>query len=92
MADTPNEQIIIDERFMEFRSKRPFCVFIKTKPGMYGIKLWVAADAKNFYACNMQVYTGKSGGGEAGPSGCKRYGLSHVWNWKRYDILRDMIY
>jgi len=21
-----------------------------------------AADAKNFYACNMQVYTGKSGG------------------------------
>ena len=28
----------------------------------FGIKLWVAAKAKNFYACNMQVYTGKSGG------------------------------
>jgi len=28
----------------------------------FGIKLWVAAKAKNFYACNMQVYTGKSVG------------------------------
>jgi len=37
-------------------------MFITSKPGTNGIKLWVAADAKNFYACNMQVYTGKSGG------------------------------
>jgi len=37
-------------------------MFIKSKPGKCGIKLWVAADKKNFYACNMQVYTGKSGG------------------------------
>jgi hypothetical protein len=36
-------------------------VFIKLKPGKYGIKL-CAAEAKNCYACNMQVYTGKSGG------------------------------
>ena len=37
-------------------------MFITSKPGKYGIKLWVAADAKNFYASNIQVYTGKSGG------------------------------
>ena len=37
-------------------------MFIKSKPGKYGIKLWVAADAKNFYACIMQVYAGKNGG------------------------------
>ena len=37
------------------------CVY-KAKPGKYGIKLWIAADGKHFYACNIQVYTGKSGG------------------------------
>jgi len=38
-----------------FRGKCLFHLFVKSKPGKYGIKLWVAADAKNFYACNMQV-------------------------------------
>ena len=47
---------------MVFRGKCPFRVFIKSKPGKYEIKLWVAADAKNFYPSNMQVDTGKSGG------------------------------
>ena len=35
---------------------------MKSKPGKYGIKLWVAAKAKNFHACNVQVYTAKSDG------------------------------
>jgi hypothetical protein len=34
----------------------------KSKSGKYEIKLWVTADAKDFYACNMPVYTGKTGG------------------------------
>ena len=46
---------------MVFRGKCPFRMFIKLKPGKYGIKLW-PAEAKNCYACNMQVHTGKSGG------------------------------
>ena len=62
MAYIPNEHITIDEQLVVFKGKCPFHVFIKSKPGKYGIKLWVAADAKNFYACDMQVYTGKSGG------------------------------
>jgi len=61
MAYTPNEHIIIDEQLVLFRGTCLFHMFIKSKPGKYGIKLWVAADAKNFYACNMQVHTGKSG-------------------------------
>jgi len=61
MAYPPNEHITIDEQLVVFRGKCPFHMFIKSKPGKYGIKLWVAADAKNFYACNMQVLTGKSG-------------------------------
>jgi len=62
MAYTPNKHTTIGEQLMVFRGKCPFHVFIKSKPGKYEIKLWVAAYAKNFCACNMQVYTGKSGG------------------------------
>jgi len=53
MAHTPNEPIIIDKQLVVFRGKCPFHKFIKSKPGKYGIILWVASDAKNFYACNM---------------------------------------
>jgi len=61
MAYTPNKHTTTGEQLVVFRGKCPFHVFIKSKPGKYGIKLWVAADAKNFCACNLQVYTGKSG-------------------------------
>jgi hypothetical protein len=62
MAYTPTEHITIDEQLVLFRVKYPFHMFIKSKPGNYGIKLGVAANAQNFYACNIQVYIGKSGG------------------------------
>jgi len=61
-ANTPYEHLTIDEQLVVIRSKYPFHMCVKSKPGKYGIKLWVAADAKNFYACNMQVHTGKRGG------------------------------
>jgi hypothetical protein len=47
MAYIPNERITLDEQVVVF--KGPFRMFIKSKPGKHGIKLWVAADAKNFY-------------------------------------------
>ena len=34
-----------------------------SKPAKYGIKSWVACDAKSSYAWKMQVYTGKLSGG-----------------------------
>ncbi|KAJ8384617.1 hypothetical protein AAFF_G00200540 [Aldrovandia affinis] len=34
-----------------------------SKPGKYGIKIWVACDAQSSYAWNLQVYTGKPPGG-----------------------------
>ena len=40
-----------------FRHKCPFYTFIKSKLVKYGMKVWVAADKKIFYAYNMQVYT-----------------------------------
>ena len=39
MNTTTDEQLVV---------LCPFHVFIKSKPGKYGIKLWVAAVAKNF--------------------------------------------
>ena len=36
-------------------------MYIPSKPGKYGIKVWAACDAKNGYICNAQVYTGKTG-------------------------------
>jgi hypothetical protein len=81
VAYTPNEHPTTDEQLVVLRGKCPFHMFIKSKPGKYGIKLWLAADAKNFYACNMQEWW--SMGEEARPSSCNRYGLSHVWNRNR---------
>jgi hypothetical protein len=62
MANTPYEHITTDEQLMVFRGKCPLHVFIKSKPIRYGIKLWVADEPNTFYACNMQVYTGKNDG------------------------------
>ena len=60
MAYIPYEHITTDEQLVVFRGKCLFRVFIKSKPGKYGIKLRVANDANTFYACNMQVYIGKN--------------------------------
>ena len=45
MAYTPNEHITNDEWLVVLRGKCPYCMFTKSKPRKYGIKLWVAADA-----------------------------------------------
>jgi hypothetical protein len=62
MAYTPYEHLTTDEYLVVIRGKCPFHMCVKSKPVKYGIKLWVAADAKHVYTCNMQVYTGNRGG------------------------------
>jgi len=56
----------------------------KVISGKYGIKLWIASDAKMLCLqhgnTHWQEWWRK--GEEAGPSSCKIYGLSHVWNRK----------
>jgi len=59
---TPNKLITTDEQLVVFTGKCLFREFIKSKQGKHGIKLWVADEAKTFYVCNMQVYTGKNDG------------------------------
>lgn len=51
--------VTIDERLATFRGKCPFRVYMRSKPGRHGIKIWTAADPKTGYILNSQVYTGK---------------------------------
>ena len=57
----PSEQLTVDEQLCNTRGRVPFKTYIPTKPGKYGIKIWVLADSKNGYLCNAQIYTGKQG-------------------------------
>lgn len=57
-AYCPGDYITVDEQLLPYRGRTPFTQYIPSKPAKYGIKIWVAADAETFYACNMQVYVG----------------------------------
>ncbi|KAL7402948.1 hypothetical protein ABVT39_022285 [Epinephelus coioides] len=56
----PGPEVTVDERLVPFRGRCPFKVYIPSKPGKYGIKIWAACDARSSYAWNMQAYMGKT--------------------------------
>ncbi|XP_071029739.1 piggyBac transposable element-derived protein 4-like [Oncorhynchus clarkii lewisi] len=70
----PGPEVTVDEQLVPFRGYCPFRQYIPSKPAKYGIKSWVACDAKSSYAWKMQVYTGKAAGG--GPE--KNQGMRFV--------------
>ena len=39
---------------------------LPAKPEKYGIKVFILANARNYYPCSMEVYTGKSPPGNSG--------------------------
>lgn len=55
-AYDPSKWMTVDERLQAFRGKFFGKVYIMSKPGKFGIKIWVICDALNFYAFNFQVY------------------------------------
>lgn len=55
---SPTTNITVDERLAAFRGNCPFRVYMKSKPGKYGIKIWIAADSFTAYITNLQTYTG----------------------------------
>ncbi|KAL9698498.1 hypothetical protein quinque_001939 [Culex quinquefasciatus] len=55
----PPKVLTVDERLCLFRGRVSFRVYIKSKPGKYGIKIWVCA-TETGYIIFCQVYTGKS--------------------------------
>ncbi|XP_068451616.1 piggyBac transposable element-derived protein 4-like [Clinocottus analis] len=59
----PGPEVTVDEQLVPFRGRCPFRQYMPSKPAKYGIKSWVACDAKSSYAWKLQVYTGKPSGG-----------------------------
>ena len=51
----PKEQITVGEQLENFRGRCPYRVFIPSKPGKYGIKIWATCNSKNGFVCNSQV-------------------------------------
>jgi hypothetical protein len=55
----PSSFITVDEHLCLYRGRCGFKVYIPSKPGKYGIKIWCAVDCENGYLVNLQIYTGK---------------------------------
>ncbi|CAB4058507.1 unnamed protein product [Lepeophtheirus salmonis] len=55
----PGSDVTVDEQLVPFRGRCLFRQYMPSKPARYGVKIWVACDAKSSYAWKIQVYTGK---------------------------------
>lgn len=55
----PGAFVTVDEQMVPYRGRAGFVQYLPNKPDKYGIKNWVAADAKTYYTYNMQVYVGR---------------------------------
>ena len=55
----PNENITIDEQLFPTKARYPFTQYIASKPDKFGIKFWLAVDAKTKYLVNGFPYLGK---------------------------------
>ncbi|XP_055010215.1 piggyBac transposable element-derived protein 4-like [Boleophthalmus pectinirostris] len=62
----PGRNVTVDEQLVRFRGRCPFRQYMPNKPAKYGIKTWVACDARSSYAWKMQIYTG----GKNRPADC----------------------
>ena len=59
---SPNKHIAIDEGMIAFKGRLSFRQYMPAKPTKYGIKVWMAADSKNGYVINHDVYLGSEEG------------------------------
>ena len=58
-AFVPFENVTVDEQLLTYRGRCPFKQYIPSKPGKYGIKIWMMSDSKTSYVIRSQVYTGR---------------------------------
>ena len=56
----PGKWLTVDDHMAGFRGRCPIKQFIQSKPDKYGIKMFVLADARTYYPCNIEVYIGKT--------------------------------
>ena len=53
----PSQTISVDECMIPYRSRRSCECYDPSKPIKWGIKVWMACDAKSGYAYNLDVYS-----------------------------------
>ena len=53
--------VTVDEQLISFHGNCRFRMFIPSKPGKYGLKLWIMTDSETFYCADAQLYAGKVG-------------------------------
>ncbi|XP_029929045.1 piggyBac transposable element-derived protein 4-like [Myripristis murdjan] len=66
----PGPHVTVDEQLVPFRGRCSFRQYMPSKPARYGLKIWVACDARSSYACAMSLYAGRSGEDLTGPGRC----------------------
>jgi len=62
-----------------FKGRLSFRQYMPAKPTKYGIKVWIAADAKNGFVVNHKVYLGKEPNGQV-----REHGLG-------YDVVTGLV-
>lgn len=65
----PGENVTVDEQLLTYHGYCPFKQFIRSKPGKYGIKLWMLCDSATSYILRLQVHTGRARTGSRTESG-----------------------
>ena len=55
----PHETLTVDEQLLSFHGNCPFRMYIPSKPGKYGIKLFLICDSKSKYMLSAIPYLGK---------------------------------
>ena len=51
--------VTVDKQLINFYGNCCFRMFIPSKPGKYGLKLWVMADSDTYYCADAQLYASK---------------------------------
>lgn len=61
MLFNPGDDICVDEQLLAFKGCCKFRQYVPSKPGKYGLKIWVTVDVATTYAWRCQICTGKAG-------------------------------
>ena len=56
----PSVYLTIDEQLFATKARCPFTQYTPAKPGKFGIKFWLLADAEARYVVNAKPYLGKN--------------------------------
>lgn len=54
-AYKPGSQLCVDEQLVVYRGRCHFKIYITSKPGKYGMKIWVCCDVDTAYVVNLEA-------------------------------------